>query len=898
MNFIRNFINETDGDWLKKHILALYAIERKQTFDAYRQSAEYTYNLLKNEGFDAQLLTFPADGKTVYQDKCCPIGWTVSDMRLTLLSGVAGIADPVLADYQREPLSCAKHSVSTPPEGITAHVITEDQLKAGEYAEGAFVLLNPSTRPTMPIIRLILDLGAIGWISDYQEEGLNEDIDAVYWCNAATENGTWSTLADERDFISYQISPRQAHFLRAACAQGSVYVKAFSNAKRIETEQYAVTGLLPGEDAREIWIVSHMCEPLIDDNSNGVIGSIAILKLLRKLAAEGKIKLKYSIRFVTASEMYGMSAVAEHFGGDLSGRCIGAINTDGTEASVKGAAFREINPTEAPDLPGFVGNIFMQEVCRNIEEACPDLKIHYHDHRYADDCFLSDATIGLPTLWFRHTHRGYHHHSSQDPSMLCMESMIEHLAIHSDWIRFMAAVTEEEIREMLPRCIRRANQALAEAAKQKVRAGTDLTARLRFIQNREQEKIRGLSLYSSMPEIEAACNAIALPTAENTVVEQAHLWYDYAQSFVFSRSHIGFPHDLTNLPPEQRRALPGDVTYSDFADVLSRMDGQKTFQNIVDEIEWDMGTIFPEYKIRAYLSTCIYLAGAKHLGLRMENPITEKDITDALRALGVQPGETLLVHAALNNIGYIQGGADTVIDALEQAVGEEGTFLSPAFMRPFLYTDGYINKSLEYRPYDTRPDGALRDKAIWTGSVPKTMLKRSEAYRSGHATHEWAAIGKNAEYCTAGHALLDGPCSENSPLAKALELDGSVVFIGCSIGANTFIHYIEVMADAPFLTGALVSYIDKDGINQTGYIPKHLGGCRSFYGGADSHFYKEAVRRGLHIYETPLGIGKLYKIRLRELYDIGMQMHKEDPLSMLCGQEGCAFCKQQRKKTK
>jgi len=895
MNFINDFQNEFNSAWLKKHILALYELERKQNFTAYKQAAEYTYTLLKDEGFDAELLAFPADGKTVYQDKTCPIGWKVSDMRLELLSEVAGIENPMLADYQKEPLTCAKHSVSTPPEGITAHVITENQLKTGEYAEGAFVLLNPSTRPTMPIIRLLLDLGAIGWISDFQEEGLTEDIDSVYWCNAATENGSWSTLADERDFIGYQISPRQAHFLRAACEQSIVYVKAFSDAKRIETEQYAVTGLLPGEDKREIWILSHTCEPLIDDNPNGVIGSIAILKALRKFAEAGKIKLKYSIRLVFASEMYGMSAVAEHFGGNLSKRCIGAINTDGTEATIRGAAFREINPTEAPDLPGFVGNIFMQEVCRHIQEACPDLTIHYHDHRYADDCFLSDTTVGLPTLWFRHTHRGYHHHSSQDPTILCMEGLIEHLSIHADLLRYMAGVTEEEIREMLPRCITRANGTLEKAAKQNVRAGTDLIARLRFIQNREQEKLRGFSLYTSMPEVEAACAAIVLPKAENDEIEQAHRWYDYAQGFVFSRSRIGFPHDLANLPPEKRRILPGDVTYCDFADVLSRMDGQKTFKDILDEIEWDMGKIFSEYEIFVYLNTCIYLAEAKHLGMHVKKALTQKDITDALHALGVTAGETLLVHTSLTQLGYVQGGADTIIDALKQTVGEDGTFLAPAFLRPFIYSDGCLNKSNEYRPYDTRPDGALRDKAIWTGALPKTMLKRNESFRSGHISHEWTAIGKNAEYCTSGHALLDSPCGKNSPLAKALELDGSVVFIGCSIGANTFIHYIEAMANAPFLNTALATYIDENGNQKTGRLTEFPGGCRSFYTGADSYFYKEAVRRGLHIDEAELGIGKLYKIRLRELYEIGMQMHKEDPYAMLCGDENCVFCKQHKK---
>lgn len=899
MNFIREYMNLTDSEWLKEHIINLFRIERKQTFPAYKEAAEYTYNLLKTEGFDAELIPFPADGKTVYQDKCCPIGWDVTDMRLELVSRVSGISDPILADFQKEPISCVKHSVSTPKEGLVARVITESQMLAGEDAEGAFILLNQTTRPMGGIVKTILDLGAIGWLSDYQEEGINDDLDAVYWCNGGTENGTWATIAGDRDFISYQISPRQAFYLRAACEKGTVAVRAFSDGKRYETEQYAISGFLPGEEEREVWILSHMYEPLIDDNANGVIGSISIMKVLRELAQQGKIRLKYGVRFVAASEMYGMSAVAEYYGGDLSKRCIGAINTDGTIGSMDKVPHRDLNIIEAPDLPGFVGNIFMQAVCKSINETCPDMQIHYGDHGYGDDCFLSDASTGLPTVWFRHTHHGFHHHSTQDESAMApMEPTIEHLAFHTEWIRLMTSITEDEIKALLPFATQNANKALEISAKQDVRKGTDLVARLNFIKEREQEKIRGLSLFAEIPEIEEACEKIVVPCAENAAVEADSIWYDYAENFVFSRVQRGFPHDLVNTPADEKRAIPGDVTYSDFADVLSRIDGKKTFRRVIEEIEWDMGTIYSDKMVGKYLNICIYLAEQNYLGLKASCPLTKEQLAEALARVGVKEGDTLLVHSRVSGLGYIEGGADTIIEALKDVVGEKGTFLAPAFARPYIAFEGNLNKSRVYRPYDTRPDGELRDKTVSTGALPKTMLKMKESFRSGHVSHEWVAMGKNAEFCVEGHPFLDNPCSENSPLKKVLDLDGSVIFIGCSIGSNTFIHYIETMTNMPFLTPATVKYIDNDGVTQTGYIPKHLDGCRSFYRGVDSYFYQEAVRRGLNIFEEKIGIGKIYRMKLSELYQIGMQMYEENPFSMLCNNKNCFFCKRQMKKKK
>ena len=896
MNLVKDFLADFDKEWIKEHLINLYRLERKQNFPYYEKAARYAYELMKAEGFEAELLEFPADGKTVYQDKTCPIGWDCTEAKLYVISGGGAYDGQNICDYEKEPLSIAKHSVALPEGGIDAYVFTESQMKAGADVEGAFVLLNQFTRPCGAIIKMMLDLGAIGWISDFQEEGITTDIDSVYWCNANTESGAWVATLKDRDFTSYQVSPRVAFSLRRGCEGGGVRVHATCNGRRYETKQYATTGLLRGEEDKEVWVLSHLYEPLIDDNSNGVIGSIAILKTLKKMQDEGKLKLKYGIRLVFASEMYGMSAVAETYGGDLSKRCIGAVNTDGIAAGTDKTFCKEILVCEAPDLPGFVGNVLMRTAIDRFSEVYPEYTYVDLDNFYGDDNFMSDSSVGLPTVWLRHCREGYHHHGSQNESTLDIDGFVEPLSVIGDLIRSLALTTADEIRELLPKAVERANEALQKAAKVRVRAGTDLAARMDFIRERECTKIRGLKIYADIPEIEEACKQIVIPKIENPEVEVSHAWYDYAANFVFDRAERGFAHDLVNVPDDKRFGLPGSITYGDYADILSRMNGKNTFQDVIREVEWDRNMLYGDGTVKVYLHTALKLAQYGYLSVEIENKLTADDLTEALKALGVKAGDTLLVHSSLSGLGYLENGADAMIDALKAALGPDGTFMAPAFSRPYLGFEGSVNKATTFRPYDTRPNGHLRDKTINTGVLPKTMLKKPDSFRSGHVSHEWVAMGAKAKECMAGHDLLDDPASENSPMQKALDLNGSVVFLGCSIGSNTFLHYLEHMADAEFLHPALVAYIDEDGFRQTAYIRKHLGGCRSFYSGFGGKFYKEAIARGLHIHEVPFGMATLYRMDLRELYDIGLQMYKEDAVGLLCGVDYCRCCQKYRKR--
>lgn len=905
LSFVQNNLNT---EFLNEHVLNLFRIARRQTTPAYHEEAQYAYDLLKQEGFDAELLRFPADGRTAYQDKCMPLGWDVSKMKLTLLTSVPGITDPVISDFEREPLMAVKGSVATPPGGIKAQLFTQAQMRAGADVRGCFVLLDPMTRPLGAIMKMMLDLGAIGWVSDFLE---NPDgtPDSVAWINAGTETNTWHVIAEDRDFIGYQITPRTGRRLRQACENGAVFVRAESDARRYESTLPAVTAVISGEDKREIWLLAHLYEPLIDDNSNGVIACVGVLKCLRELQKQRK--LKFSVRVIFGAEMYGFAAVAEHFGGNLEDKTIGAINFDG----IHGAKHlpMSLEMYEAPDYYshrkpfGYAGNVVLHAVTDAANKLFAWMNLVTKPHRFlGDDCFLGDATVGLPTVWpsYPHSAARIHHNSCQDERAWDPERFAAHAMISTAWVCAMATLTDDEVKAMLPDALSHAQRVLEEAGS--CRTAEDANAKMAYLLEREQNRIRGLHLWSSDPAIDEAANSLkvsALPTvlpaaAEKTlpdyVICPRQSWYDYCENFVFTRLTVGFPHDQVKIPYKKRFSMPGSIIYRTLADVVSRMDGKKDLKTILREAEWDTGAIHDEATVRTYLQTCLKLADAGYLAVTERDALTQEKVVAALRAVGVHEGDTLLVHAGLTNLGHLS--ADTAIDALRTAVGEDGTFLVPIFARPYIGFEGVVNTSTVFRPYDTRPDGALRDATVNTGALARAMAARSDVSRSGHPSHEWAALGKNAQALTAGHGFMDPPTGVTSPLQKALEKHGSVVFLGCDIHSNTFLHLMENIFDVPYLNPAVFKYIDESGEPRTRVIEKHLPGHRNFYDGlGDNDFYKEAVARGLKIHSVPLGNAKIYRMELDNLYEVADAMFRDDPLATLCKDPTCRFCSRYRK---
>ena len=58
--------------------------------------------------------------------------------------------------------------------------------------------------------------------------------------------------------------------------------------------------------------------------------------------------------------------------------------------------------------------------------------------------------------------------------------------------------------------------------------------------------------------------------------------------------------------------------------------------------------------------------------------ILKEEIIQKLREVGLNLGDTVMVHTSLKSMGYVCGGAQTVIEALIEAVGQNGTIMMPS----------------------------------------------------------------------------------------------------------------------------------------------------------------------------------------------------------------------------
>lgn len=57
--------------------------------------------------------------------------------------------------------------------------------------------------------------------------------------------------------------------------------------------------------------------------------------------------------------------------------------------------------------------------------------------------------------------------------------------------------------------------------------------------------------------------------------------------------------------------------------------------------------------------------------------ILKEEIIQKLREVGLEKGDAVMVHTSLKRMGYVCGGTQTVIEALMEIVGENGTIMMP-----------------------------------------------------------------------------------------------------------------------------------------------------------------------------------------------------------------------------
>lgn len=182
--------------------------------------------------------------------------------------------------------------------------------------------------------------------------------------------------------------------------------------------------------------------------------------------------------------------------------------------------------------------------------------------------------------------------------------------------------------------------------------------------------------------------------------------------------------------------------------------------------------------------------------------LTFENLVEGFRRLGVEEGDTLLVHSSYKSLGPVDGGPQTVIRALEAALGTdgEGTLIMPTFNFDF-------NKG---EPWDVRTTPSKM------GVLTELVRLDPRAKRVFHPFYSFAVLGKHAEML--GSLRYKSAYERNSVFGKLRDLDGKIMVIGLSYNDSmTFFHHIEQMegVDYRFLKQFTGEVTDENGNTYT-----------------------------------------------------------------------------------
>ncbi|MEU6747470.1 AAC(3) family N-acetyltransferase [Spirillospora sp. NPDC046719] len=173
-------------------------------------------------------------------------------------------------------------------------------------------------------------------------------------------------------------------------------------------------------------------------------------------------------------------------------------------------------------------------------------------------------------------------------------------------------------------------------------------------------------------------------------------------------------------------------------------------------------------------------------------------LAEDLRALGVEPGSRLLVHASLRRVGRVEGGAGAVASALGDVLGPAGTIVVPTATsdnsdtsRAYLARTQGMSEDERRRYLRTMPPfDPATTPSTGMGALAEYVRTSPGAVRSAHPQTSFAALHARAGFFAGDH---DPAChlGERSPLARLYEAGASILLLGVGYASCTALHLAE-----------------------------------------------------------------------------------------------------------
>lgn len=250
---------------------------------------------------------------------------------------------------------------------------------------------------------------------------------------------------------------------------------------------------------------------------------------------------------------------------------------------------------------------------------------------------------------------------------------------------------------------------------------------------------------------------------------------------------------------------------------------------------------------------------------------TKNELKSDLKNSGLKAGAIVMVHSSLSSLGWVQGGAETVIEALLEVIGEDGTLLMPA-----------LTAGSKQVPFEGKQTPS------YLGKITEAFRTWPGVKRSFHPTHSVLALGKAADFLLAYHIDAKSACGPGTPYYRLAEIGGYVLLLGVDLDRCTILHTAEDLADCPFLKERIFYYRNQEGVICEKVLQKFPGPHRDFIG-LDQRFRRSGIiKLGL------VGDAVTRLIEAKALLSDATKLLRENPAAILCNNPSCQDCLQQK----
>jgi len=228
----------------------------------------------------------------------------------------------------------------------------------------------------------------------------------------------------------------------------------------------------------------------------------------------------------------------------------------------------------------------------------------------------------------------------------------------------------------------------------------------------------------------------------------------------------------------------------------------------------------------------------------------KEDIKNGLRKLGIEKGDDVFVTSSLSRFGHVEGGADTIVKAICELVGKEGTVIMPSFNFS-IFKKNEIVLDLKNTPSEM---GAI------------TEAFRKTAHRTRNLFHPLAHKGKLSKAITKCDTY--NTWGYNSPYALMATKNVKMVLLGTDFYSCPIFHFCEQRHRVPYREPIVYKGFVKD---FWGNHPVKCKRLRRLYGDSDHNkVYKiyelKEVKIGKAICRT-FEIGRMVKFCDKLLFE-------------------------------